>query len=280
MEFAAIDVETANADMASLCQVGIALYRDHEIADEWVTYLDPEEYFDEINISINEINETTVEGAPTFAAVVSRIYEFLDDRISVCHTHFDRVAIHQACDASDLRHPKCVWLDSARVARRTWAEFTQRGYGLNNVCRFLGYDFKHHDAKAAAHVLTAAIEKTGLDLEGWLNRVEQPIDPSRAAIGREGNPNGPLFGEVLVFTGALEIPRAEAAEMAAQIGCTVASGVNKKTTLLIVGDQDVARLAGHEKSRKHRKAEALIVKGQPIRILRETDFRRLVSLTD
>ena len=46
-------------------------------------------------------------------------------------------------------------------------------------------------------------------------------------------------------------------------------------TLLLVGDQDVQRLAGHEKSSKHRKAEQLIQTGQPIRILRETDFREL-----
>jgi DNA polymerase-3 subunit epsilon len=40
---------------------------------------------------------------------------------------------------------------------------------------------------------------------------------------------------------------------------------------------DVTRLAGHEKSSKHRKAEELITKGFPIRIIRETDFRELVA---
>ncbi len=288
MEFAAIDVETANADMASVCQIGIALFRERGLADEWVSHVDPEDYFDPVNVSIHGIDEATVKGAPTFAEAVDRVYEFLDDRVSVCHTHFDRVAVQQACDESDLRPPRCVWLDSARVARRTWKEFAQRGYGLDNVCQFLGYDFKHHDAledaKAAAHILTTAMEKTGLDLEGWLKRVEQPIDPSktssRANITREGNPDGPLYGEVLVFTGALESPRVEAAEMAAHAGCRVASGVTKKTTLLVVGDQDVRKLGGHEKSSKHRKAEALIAKGQAIRILRETDFARIASLAD
>jgi hypothetical protein len=38
-------------------------------------------------------------------------------------------------------------------------------------------------------------------------------------------------------------------------------------------------LAGHEKSSKHRKAEQLIKMGQPIRILRETDFREIVKLS-
>jgi DNA polymerase-3 subunit epsilon len=83
---------------------------------------------------------------------------------------------------------------------------------------------------------------------------------------------------VVVFTGALDIPRKEAADLAASIGCTVTPSVTKKTTLLIVGDQDVTKLAGHEKSSKHRKAEELIVSGASIRILKESDFKELVML--
>lgn len=51
----------------------------------------------------------------------------------------------------------------------------------------------------------------------------------------------------------------------------------KKTTILVVGDQDVTKLAGKEKSSKHQKAERLITKGQQIRILRESDFKELVN---
>ena len=122
---------------------------------------------------------------------------------------------------------------------------------------------------------------TGLDLDAWLTRVRQPINLQRSTgegnperITREGNADGELCGEVIVFTGALTMPRREAADIAASIGCDVDAGVTKRTTLLVVGDQDVQRLAGHKKSTKHRKAE-LIQAGQPIRILRETDFREL-----
>jgi DNA polymerase-3 subunit epsilon len=82
----------------------------------------------------------------------------------------------------------------------------------------------------------------------------------------------------LVFTGALNIPRAEAAALAAGTGCTVAEGVTKHTTILVVGNQDARKLAGHEKSSKHRKAEDLIRKGAAIRILTERDFEKLVAL--
>lgn len=54
--------------------------------------------------------------------------------------------------------------------------------------------------------------------------------------------------------------------------------MTKKTTLLVVGDTDVGRLAGHDKSSKHRKAEDLVAAGFPIRIIRETDFRQISAL--
>jgi len=288
MEFIAIDVETANADMASICQIGLARYENGVLAEEWKSYVDPEDYFDGINVSIHGIDEFVVKGAPTFPALADKLYSFLDTRVTVCHTHFDRVAMHQAADRYTIRPPDSIWLDSARVARRAWKEFAWKGYGLYNVCKALDYDFKHHDAledaKAAAHILLAAINETGLDLTGWIRRVRQPIDPqacsSAAAIRREGNPEGALYGEVLVFTGALAMPRREAADLASAIGCQVASGVTKETTILVVGDQDIKRLAGHEKSSKHRKAEKLVREGQSLRILRESDFRQMVKLSE
>ena len=78
----------------------------------------------------------------------------------------------------------------------------------------------------------------------------------------------------------LSMPRREAAELAAAIGCQVASGITKETTILVVGDQDVKRLAGHQKSSKHRKAEKLALQGASIRILRESDFRKMVKLAE
>lgn len=90
--------------------------------------------------------------------------------------------------------------------------------------------------------------------------------------------NGPLFGEKLVFTGSLSMPRSEAADAASTAGCEVETSVTKHTTVLVVGDQDIHRLSGHEKSSKHRKAEDLMKKGQQIRITGESDFQRLLGL--
>jgi len=288
MQFVAIDVETANPDMASICQIGLARYDAGSLAGEWKTYVDPEDYFDDFNVSIHGISKAMVRGAPILPEVSQKLYELLDNSIAVCHTHFDRLAMQQAFEKYRVHSPNCVWLDSARVARRTWKECAWGGYGLSSICAALGYEFKHHDAledaKAAGHILLAAVELSGLSIEDWLKRVQQPIDLEKAisgaAIRRDGNPEGPLFGEVLVFTGAFEIPRREAADMASRIGCRVASGVTRETTLLVVGDQDIKRLAGHERSSKHRKAENLMAEGYPIRILCERDFKGLCALPE
>ena len=288
MNFVAIDVETANADMASICQIGLVKCENGALSQEWKTYVDPEDYFDGINVSIHGIDESVIKGAPTFPELADTLRSFLEGTVVVCHTHFDRVAMHQAAQRYGVTAPESTWLDSARVARRTWMECAWKGFGLYNVCKMLGYDFRHHDAledaKAAAHILIAAINESGLDLDGWLKRVRQPIDPtavsSGSAIRREGNPEGALYGEVLVFTGALEVPRRKAVDLAAALGCQVASGVTKKTTMLVVGDQDIKKLAGHEKSSKHRKAEELIEKGIPIRIFKESDFRELARISN
>ncbi len=151
------------------------------------------------------------------------------------------------------------------------------------MCATLGYEFAHHDAledaKAAAHVVLAAIKETGIGLADWLQRVEQPIDPFSGSgqIARDGSPTGSFYGEFLVFTGTLSMLRIEAAHLAAKLGFSVRDTVTKKTTVLVVGDQDIRRLNGHEISAKHRKAEELIRNGHPIRILTESDFEKLVA---
>jgi len=283
MEFVAIDVETANPDMASICQIGIACFKNGQLEREWVSLVNPNDYFDPINVSIHGIEESRVASAPALEDIYHEIESLLSGKICVSHTHFDRISLDKAIRKLSLTPLEVTWLDSARVARRAWEECAWNGYGLANVCKIIGYGFKHHDAledaKASGAIIIAAIEKAGLSLDGWLTRVGQPIAGVSISGGKivlEGNPEGELYGQTIVFTGALSIPRKDAAIMAANIGCSVTSSVNKKIDYLVVGDQDASRLAGKDKSSKHIKAEDLIANGAPIRILKESDFKELV----
>ncbi len=289
LTFNSIDVETANADRASICQIGIVHIRDGEIEDQWQTLVNPEDWFDPWNIELHGIDESTVSHSPTLPDVRDELRARLRGTVLVSHTSFDRVAFERAMTRYSLEQLQVTWLDSAKVARRAWPEsYGRRGYGLKNIAKNLGISFDHHnaleDARAAAEIVLHACISTKIDIKGWLSRVERPIFSSDSSSGstesvkREGNVHGTLYGETILFTGALSFPRRQAADIAANAGCDVANNVSKKVTMLVVGIQDDSKLNGYEKSSKHRKIETLISKGLEIQILSERDFLELMDV--
>ena len=285
IDFTGFDVETANPQLSSICQVGIVQFFEGKVVHRWKSYVNPNDYFDFRNTSIHGINESDVQDAPTFPEIASQLHGYLTASPICHHMPFDRTSIHMVHKKHDIDVPEIQWLDTARVVRRTWLDRSRSGYGLGPVAEMLGITFNHHDAeedaRAAGEILLHAISQSGISLSEWLVNAYNPITRSSSGTSehhtREGNSEGPLYGELVVFTGELSMPRREAADLAAEAGCDVRDAITNSTTLLIVGDQDVTKLAGHEKSSKHRKAEERIKKGQVIRILRETDFRMLVD---
>ena len=120
------------------------------------------------------------EHAPNISRLSGEVVaSYLQDNAVASHTAFDRVAIARVFEKYQLAQPECAWLDTARVARRAWPEFSQRGYGLGNVADTLGIDFRHHDAqedaRAAGEILVCAIQATGISLSAWFDRVKKPI---------------------------------------------------------------------------------------------------------
>lgn len=275
MNFVAVDVETANESRASICQIGMAKYDNGILVDTWSSLVDPRDLFNDRNVSIHKITASTVAGAPTFQALAATVHAWLENANVVCHTAFDQVSLRRAFEAVGRETPTCNWLDTARVARRVWSERAHKGYGLASICEFLKYEYRAHDAledaKACGHVLQEAVKASGLGIDEWLTRSKAPLHFERIEV------TGPLSELVIVFTGKLEMTRAEAAGLAASLGATVSESVGKHTTHLVVGDQDIRRLAGHEKSSKHRKAEQLIAAGQDLLIVQESDFLDLIK---
>lgn len=277
--YVVFNVELANPDLASICQLSVVSFEHGRPIDTWETLVNPCDYFDPFFVAMHGIQESDIGAAPTVRDLTAGLVSRLTNRVVLTHTAFDRVSLFRAFEDAGALPPVCRWLDSARVARRTWPEVARTGYGLEPVAKICGITFRHNraseDARAAGEILAHAIQQTGLDLESWFAKVEEPL---AGPIEQAGNPEGPLYGQTVVFTGALSLTRAEAARLAAEAGCNVEDGVNKRTTLLVVGAQDIRQLAGHDRSHKHRTAEARRAKGQLIRILGEPDFMRIVSL--
>ena len=283
MDFYTIDVETANVDIDSICSIGIAGFLDGEVAFKESYLINPNDYFDDMNIHIHGITPDMVKDAPSFVDVMPALRTLLDGHILVCHTHFDKTSFYRASAKHNITNLDVTWLDSAKVVRRAWPEFAVRGYGLANISAEVGISFQHHDALedaiACGKVLLAAVDKTNISVKEWVTKSTVSMYDMRLAQANqsEANMDGPLFGETITFTGSLSVPRADAVVFAASLGCEISKNVTKKTTLVVVGDQDVHKLAGKEKSNKHLKAEQLLEKGAAIRILKESDFMELMS---
>lgn len=284
MDFIAIDVETANRYRHSICQIGIAKYKNGELVNQWVTYVNPEEPFEQINKQIHGISENTVRDAPTFEQIADQLSNILHNQVVVSHSNFDYSALSKAYARYDLVEPVYAWLDSVVIAKHTWREFANGGAKLKSVSSFLGYSFTHHDAledaKAAANIILCAARETGQDIQTMLDGpVKKTAKKKKVNTAKflEGNEQGILFGEVVVFTGDLGLPRHLVYEMASQAGCQVRPRITKKSTMLVVGDHDLNLLRGHKKSSKQRKAEEYIAKGQKIHIISETEFKEIMT---
>lgn len=278
MRFVAVDIETANADCTSICQIGVAVFGRDGVDETWSSLIDPKDYFDSMNVSIHGITADTVAGSPTIADVFPRLRDFLEDEFVVHHMPFDRTSLRRAAEMHSVPAVQAHWIDTARVVRRTWPARASSGYGLKDVARELGISFRHHDALedavACGKVFLAAVAESGVPVDEWVVRAHQPIggETYSESVTRAGGDAGPLAGESLVFTGSLSVPRRDAANMAARAGAAVSNSVTRKTRILVVGVQDLRRTGESGKSSKHQKAESLVRDGFDIVIVSEEDF--------
>lgn len=281
MGFISVDVETANSRLRSVCQVGLVYFENGEISDERSIFIDPREPFDGMNVSIHGINPEDVENSPTFPEVYNLISSMMRDQVVVSHTWFDRTALRQACDHHGFLLPSCRWLDSSRVVRRTWPQFTKSGYGLRNIADFCGLTFKHHDAledaRVAGLILLQAIQDSKIALDEWIGRQfsSNKSQEYRARSTVDAVSGGILFGERIVFTGVLsDMTRAEACSLAASLGASTDADVTRKTTMLVVGSY-APEVLKSKVSGKHQKVLNLRSQGIEIEILTEADFLSL-----
>lgn len=142
MRFVSVDVETANEDLGSICQVGIVTFESGKIVDTWQSLVDPQDYFSPMNVSIHGISESDVRGALTFSEVFDEITQRFHEQIVVSHTSFDRAAISRAAERIGRPLSPCDWLDTARVVRRAWPEFASAVRSVSRKDHEQGVDLR------------------------------------------------------------------------------------------------------------------------------------------
>ena len=164
-DFIALDVETANADFASICSIGLVHFRSGAVFKSLDILVDPEDRFDPINISIHGIRPEDVAGKPTMLQVFPVISASLNDTVVVHHGPFDKTALNRAAVKYGAQILSCSWLDTIRVAQMAWPQYAKDGgYGLANLAKAFGIGLSHHnaaeDARAAGEIMLKALSRT------------------------------------------------------------------------------------------------------------------------
>lgn len=275
LDFVVIDVETACSRASSICQVGIVGFQGGASVFEFDALLDPNDDFDPFNVRLHGISAAHVCGKPHFGHYHATLVDYLGGRAVVAHSSFDRSALIAACE--NFRKPaiEARWVDSVAVARRVWPDLPN--HKLNTLARYLSIDLRHHDAlsdaRAAGMIMVHAMAVTGASFE---EIVAAPRPPKKSVPAARGVGDGPLTGHCIAMTGEMSVPKNRFADEIAAAGGEVASGVSKKTTVLVLGVQDPTTFAGKPKSAKHTRAEELIAAGLPIQIMDEAAFRAMM----
>ncbi len=133
--------------------------------------------------------------------------------------------------------------------------------------------------KPAARRSTAKPARSGAaDNSRFRSFAQKSAALKNIQTNENADPENPLFGRSIVFTGDLSLSREEAAAAAAQFGALIKSAVSGKTDYLVVGAQDPGLVAADGRSGKEAKAAALNEAGKAhIAILHEEEFLALLQ---
>jgi DNA polymerase-3 subunit epsilon len=171
MDFVVIDVETANPNARSICQIGIASFRSGRLSGLWGSLVDPEDSFSAFNQSIHGIRSEHVIDAPNWMQVQREIRTRVEQRTLASHTYFDLRAVKGANERYGLDGLPCTgWLDTCKIARAAWPHLSS--HKLTALARVFGIAYQAHnateDARCAGEILLLAAHATGYTLEELL----------------------------------------------------------------------------------------------------------------
>lgn len=304
--FVAVDFETANHRRESPCAVGAVKVVDDQVVAEWETLIDPET--DEFaNTWVHGIAPEDVVGAPRFPEALRQLLTLTEDTTTiVAHNASFDVQVMTSSAARYGMDLEIQQFACTMVLARKWfpgLPTYSLGYlvhrlELLELCGDGGHHNAMWDARGSAHIALSGLRQAGLntwkdaaDAAGvslgrasasayngcvtrWSGEAIRPVrDPEK-----EIDPENPLYGVKVAFTGTLShLSRRDAAQLVVDAGGEFSQNMTSTTDLLVVGRQDLDKLAGHTSSAKMRKAEKMAAEGHHIEVIDEMDFQELIG---
>lgn len=166
MGWAAIDFETANADRASACALGLVVVQKAQIVRRRSWLIRPSKVcFDVNNVMIHGITADRVADKPTFAELWDEVYSEIRGMALVAHNaSFDIGVLRHTLDDYRIPDPELDYYCTRAISHALWT--TLPSYGLELVSHYLGLPFTHHvveeDAMACAAIVLRGCSEVGV----------------------------------------------------------------------------------------------------------------------
>lgn len=305
-EYIVIDTETTGLDYdyCSIIEISALKYRDGNCVESFSTLVKPpllhyyqtdddgnwQEYccyVDDFITGLTGITNEMLETAPEPAAVMPAFLDFIGESVLIGHNaHFDINFLYDAAARVGARPVSNDFIDTLRIARKVFPELAH--HRLSDVVEACGITATpSHRAEADAKATAECYErmrqkilevKTEEDfINSFVYRYKNDLNSLTATTENIDSTN-PLYGKVVVFTGALScMSRKEAFQMVLNLGGIPKDSFNAKTNFLVIGNTDFAKSVKDGKSNKMKKAEALIKKGGDVAVLSEAAFFDMIE---
>jgi len=137
--FAFLDLETTGLDPVSgdkICEIAVIKTIDCQVADEFVTIVNPGRHIPERAVSIHGITQSMVNEAPFFRDIAKGLLDFLKDTVIVAHNaKFDLEFLSSELKNLNVSLPENEVIDTLGIARRY---YTFPNNSLGEIAKSIG----------------------------------------------------------------------------------------------------------------------------------------------
>ena len=156
--FAAIDFETANENLSSVCSVGIVVVRNGVITDEYYSLIQPEpNYYNYHNSCIHGLTSDDTDNARVFSYVWQEVEALIAGLPLIAHNkQFDESCLKAAFRTYQMDYPDYEFYCTLSASRRSFGK-TLPNHQLHTVSAHCGFILENHhnalcDARACAAI--------------------------------------------------------------------------------------------------------------------------------
>lgn len=288
-DYTIIDLETTglSPEYDDIIELAAIKVRHGNIVDSFQQLVNPGYRISSFITGLTGITNEMLTGQPNLKETINKYVEFLGEDIIIGHNvNFDVNFIYDKLFKLTNRYFSNSFVDTMRVSRRVHPE--ESHHRLSDLTAFysISVEREHRaleDCKTTYMVYNALIEEINKkfgDFESLKNSLKKQWSyrnnfdlRTLTATNERFDISHPLYKKVCVFTGELErYTRKQAAQMVVDCGGIVENGVTKKTSILILGNNDYCNSIKDGKSTKQKKAEEYIKKGMDLTIMPEDVF--------